>query len=92
MKRKRPTKDDDEYESEGDNDYDLDDPFLDDSDDEDVGEEEEDENYEPNHEDLTVDPELMKEEHWNAKPDDTPEVLDLLKEARDYLRNKKLHK
>lgn len=38
------------------------------------------------------DPELLNEDEWKASTEDTPEVLELLKEARDYLRNKKLHK
>ena len=38
------------------------------------------------------DPELLDENQWKETNEDSPEVLELLKEARDYLRNKKLHK
>lgn len=89
-KKKRAAKED-EYESEGENKYDLEDSFIDNTDeeeeDDEVGEEEEDEDYVPE-----VDPELLNEDQWKGNPDDAPEVLELLKEARDYLRNKKLHK
>lgn len=89
MKRRRPS--DEDYESEGDKDYDLEDSFIDDvEDEEEANEEEEDEDYVPDNNE--VDPELLKEDQWKPSADDAPEVLELLKEARDYLRNKKLHK
>jgi hypothetical protein len=89
-KRPRPT--DSDYESEGDKDYDLEDSFIDDTEDEEENaEEEEDEDYVPDVNDQ-VDPELLKEDQWEASPEDAPEVLELLKEARDYLRNKNLQK
>lgn len=87
-KRRRPA-DEDEYESEGENEYDLNDSFISDSDEEEEWGEE-DEEYKPDENE--IDPELLKEEAWKAKADDAPEVLELLKEARDYLRNKKLQK
>jgi len=87
---KRPRRSDSDYESEGDKDYDLEDSFIDDTEEENE-EEEEDEDYVPDVNDQ-VDPELLKEDQWEASPEDAPEVLELLKEARDYLRNKKLQK
>ncbi len=88
LAKRRRTSDAD-YESEGDKEYDLEDSFIDDDED-DIGEEEEDEDYVPDKSEL-LDPELLKEDQWKATADDAPEVLELLKEARDYLRNKKLH-
>lgn len=89
---KKPRRTDSDYESEGDKDYDLEDSFIDDTEDEEENaEEEEDEDYVPDVNDQ-VDPELLKEDQWEASPEDAPEVLELLKEARDYLRNKKLQK
>lgn len=88
LAKRRRTSDAD-YESEGDREYDLEDSWIDDSAEEE-GNDEEDEDYVPDNNE--VDPELLKEEEWKATADDAPEVLELLKEARDYLRNKKLHK
>lgn len=79
-----------EDESEGDNEYDLDDSFIDDSEEEGL-EEEEDEDYVPERDEVP-DPALLDEDQWKPSNDDAPEVLELLKEARDYLRNKKMQK
>lgn len=67
------------------NEYDLEDSFIDDSCEEGDSE---DEDYKPNQNEISRD--LLDENEWKASPDDSPEVLELLKEARDYLRNKKL--
>lgn len=85
-KKRRPSEAD--YESGGDKDYDLSDPFIDDSE-EDSIEDEDDEDYVPDVND-EVDPDLLKDDQWKASAGDAPEVLELLKDARDYLRNKKL--
>lgn len=91
---KRRRRDDDEYESPGENEYDLSDPFIDNSgeieEEEEDKENSQDEDYIP--EDNDIDPELLNETQWRAAADDAPEVLQLLKEARDYLRNKKMQK
>lgn len=89
-KGKRRRTSDPDYESDGDNDYDLEDSFIDDEEETEEENEEEDEDYVP--ENKEVDAELLKEEQWKPTSDDSPEVLELLQEARDYLRNKKLHK
>lgn len=87
-KRRRPSEAD--YESGGENEYDLSDPFIDDSEeDEENIEDEKDEDYVPDVDD-EIDQDLLKDDQWKASADDAPEVLELLKDARDYLRNKKL--
>lgn len=87
-KTRRPSEAD--YESGGENEYDLGDPFIDDSEaDEENIEDEKDEDYVPDVDD-EIDQDLLKDDQWKASADDAPEVLELLKDARDYLRNKKL--
>lgn len=62
----------------------MSDPFISDEEaEEEVGDE--DAEYKPD--EVEVDPELLKEDQWTPKDDDAPEVLELLKEARDYLRH-----
>lgn len=86
--KKRRRKSNQEDESDNDNYYDLDDSFIDDAEDEESYEESEDEDYVPDSTEMNQ--ELLKEEAWKATADDTPEVLELLEEAKNYLRNKKL--
>lgn len=89
-KRRRVAKADEE-ESNGSNEYDLEDSFIDNSESEEESDADDlDEDYQPEPE--KIDQKLLKEEEWKEKQDDAPEVLELLKEARDYLRNKKLQK
>lgn len=97
--KRRRKANEDEYEPPGENGYDLSDPFIDDSepDEEEESEEKEDEDYVPeNNKDDDDgdgdDEQLNNEEEWQEAADDPPEVLQLLKEARDFLRNKAMQK
>jgi len=86
--RKRRRKSDKEDES-GEDDYDLEDSFINDEENR-VDEESdvEDEDYVPDS--TEINRELLKEAEWKPTEDDTPEVLELLEDAKNYLRNKKL--
>ena len=87
--KRRRRKSNQEDESDNDNDYDLDDSFIDDDEDEEDDESEaDDEDYVPDSTEMSK--ELSKEEAWKPAVDDAPEVLELLEEAKNYLRNKKL--
>ena len=93
IKVKRRRKAEDEYEPPGEDEYDLSDPFIDDSelDEEEEEESEEDDDYVPDN-DKDADREFNNEEEWQEAAEDAPEVLQLLAEARDFLRDKKMQK
>lgn len=85
--KRRRKADDGEYEPPGEDEYDLSDPFIDDSE---KGEEEEEESTDDDDYVPENNADLLNEDEWQESPGDAPEVLELLKEARDYLRNKKM--
>jgi len=88
-RQKRRRKSNEEDESDGENDYDLDDPFIDDEEDEEEDDQDnEDEDYIPDSSEINQ--ELLKEEKWKPANGDPQEVLELLEEAKNYLRNKRL--